>query len=77
VAQTKYLVGKVDTDLDGHAALAGLPPGNYWISSLNLDADAGDARLRWNVPVAIAAGRTTRIELTNLNATDAHSVSTP
>jgi hypothetical protein len=77
VAQTKYLVAKLDTDLDGHAALAGLPPGNYWISSLNLDADAGDARLRWDVPVAIEAGRTTRVELTNLNATDAHSVSAP
>jgi hypothetical protein len=77
VAQTKYLVAKVDTDLDGHAAIDGLPPGNYWISSLNLDADAGDARLRWDVPVAVEAGRTTRIELTNLNAIDAHSVSAP
>ncbi|MGA2419923.1 MAG: SpaA isopeptide-forming pilin-related protein, partial [Candidatus Acidiferrum sp.] len=75
VAQTKYLVAKVDTDIDGHATLDGLPPGNYWISSLNLDADAGDARLRWDVPVAIEAGRTTRLELTNLNAIDAHTVS--
>jgi hypothetical protein len=75
VAQTKYLVAKVDTDIDGHAILNGLPPGNYWISSLNLDADAGDARLRWDVPVAIEAGRTTRLELTNLNAIDAHTVS--
>src|SRR5271163_240384 len=77
VAQTKYLVGKVDTDLDGHAVLAGLPPGNYWVSSLNLDADAGDARLRWDVPVSVQAGRTTRVELTNLNAIDAHSVTAP
>jgi hypothetical protein len=77
VAQTKYLVGKVDTDLDGHAVLNGLPPGKYWISSLNLDADAGDVRLRWDVPVIITAGRTTRVELTNLNATDAHTAATP
>jgi len=77
VAQTKYLVGKVDTDLDGHASLAGLPPGNYWISTLNLDADAGDTRLRWDVPVLIEAGHTTRIELTNLNAIDAHLASAP
>ena len=53
-----------------------LPAGNYWISTLNLDAGAGDTRLRWDVPVSIQAGRSTRIELTNLNATDAHG-STP
>ena len=77
VAQTKYLVAKVDTDLEGHAALSGLPPGNFWISTLNLDADAGDARLRWDVPVTIEPGHTTRVDLTNLNAIDAHVVSTP
>jgi hypothetical protein len=76
-AQTKYLVGKLDTDLDGHASIEGLLPGNYWISSLNLDADAGDARLRWDVPVTIEAGRSTRIELTNLNAIDARAASAP
>jgi len=77
VAQTKYLVAKTDTDLEGHATIVSLPPGNYWISSLNLDADAGDARLRWDVPVTITPGRTTRVDLTNLNATDAHSAATP
>jgi hypothetical protein len=77
VAQTKYLVAKADTDLEGHAAFSGLPPGNFWISSLNLDADAGDARLRWDVPVTIEPGHTTRVDLTNLNAIDAHVVSTP
>jgi len=74
IAQTKYLVAKTDTDLDGHASFAGLLPGNYWISTLNFDADAGDARLRWDVPVAVEAGHTTRVELTNLNGIDAHIV---
>ena len=69
-AQTRYLASKVDTDLDGRAHLDGLPPGNYWISSLGLTAAAGDVRLQWDVPVQIAAGRTLRIELTNLNAID-------
>jgi hypothetical protein len=73
VAQTKYLVAKADTDLDGHASVANLPAGKYWLSTLNLDAGAGDARLRWDVPVTIEGGRSTRVELTNLNATDAHS----
>jgi len=49
-----------------------LPAGNYWVSTLNLDAGAGDARLRWDVPVTIQNGRSTRVELTNLNAIDAH-----
>ena len=69
VAQTKYLVGQADTDSDGHAALSNLPAGSYWISTLNLDVGAGDTRVRWDVPVSIQGGRTTRIELTNLNAT--------
>ncbi|MDP9147203.1 MAG: hypothetical protein M3N22_06050 [Acidobacteriota bacterium] len=77
VAQTKYLIAKADTDLEGHANVPGVPPGSYWISTLNLDADAGDTRLRWDVPVTIKPGETTRIELTNLNATDARASSAP
>jgi hypothetical protein len=69
-AQTKYLAVKADTDLDGRASVSGLAPGSYWVSTLNLDANAGDTRLAWDVPVAIHAGQTTRIELTNLNAVD-------
>jgi hypothetical protein len=76
VAQTKYLAAQTDTDLDGHASVANLPSGHYWLSTLNLDAGAGDVRLKWDVPIAIQPGRDTRIELTNLNATDAHG-STP
>ena len=69
-AQTKYLAAKADTDLDGRASVSGLAPGEYWVSTLNLDANAGDARLSWDVPITIRAGQTTRIELTNLNAAD-------
>jgi hypothetical protein len=73
VAQTKYLAAKADTDLDGRAVLSSLAAGNYWISTLNLDAAAGDTRLRWDVAITIKPGQTARIELTNLNATDAHA----
>jgi hypothetical protein len=73
IAQTKYLAAQTDTDLEGHASISNLPAGTYWISTLNLEAGAGDARLRWDVPVSIQGGRTTQIELTNLNATDAHA----
>jgi hypothetical protein len=72
VAQSKYLAAKSDTDLDGRASVSGLAPGNYWISSLNLEANAGDMRLRWDVPATIQPGKTTRIELTNLNSNDVH-----
>lgn len=77
IAQTKYLAAKVDTDLEGHASLRNLAPGKYWISSLNLDANAGDARVRWDVPIDIDAGQSIRIELTNLNAADTLASSTP
>ncbi len=70
-AQTKYLVAKVDTNLDGYARISRLPAGNYWISTIDLEAGAGDSRLVWDVPVTIQAGQTTRLELTNLNSTDA------
>ena len=53
------------------AALAiSLAPGDYWISSLNLDANAGDMRVHWDVPVKIEAGRAARVELSNLNTTE-------
>jgi hypothetical protein len=73
VAQTKYLAAKTDTDLEGRGFISGLPAGNYWVSTLNLDAAAGDTQLRWDVPVTVQAGRTARIELTNLNARDPRS----
>jgi hypothetical protein len=69
-AQTKYLAAKTDTDLDGRASVSGLAPGEYWLSTLNLDANAGDTRTAWDVPIVIRAGQTTHVELTNLNGVD-------
>jgi hypothetical protein len=69
-AQTKYLAAQADTDLDGRATVAGLPAGTYWISTLNIYVSAGDMRLYWDVAVSIQAGRTTRVDLSNLNATN-------
>jgi hypothetical protein len=69
-AQLKYLAGKALTDLDGHAVISGLPAGNYWVSSLGMDATSGDRRLAWDVPVTVVAGRTIHLDLSNLNATD-------
>jgi hypothetical protein len=71
IAQLKFLAAKADTDLEGHASVSGLPRGDYWISTLNLEASGGDLRVHWNVPVKIEAGQTTRVELSNLNTTEA------
>ena len=71
LAQVKFLARRADTDLEGRASVSGLPPGDYWISTLNLEANAGDMHVRWDVPVKIEAGQTARVELSNLNTTEA------
>jgi len=76
-AQLKYLAGRAETDLDGRALITGLQPGNYWVTSLGMDATSGDRRLVWDVAVRVAAGQTVHIELNNLNGTDARTAATP
>lgn len=68
LAQTRYLVAKTDSDLDGRGALVGIPPGKYWLGTLETEAIAGDTRLRWDTPVTVRAGQATRLELSNLNS---------
>ncbi|HMD41905.1 MAG TPA: hypothetical protein VKH45_02425 [Candidatus Acidoferrum sp.] len=74
-AQSKYLAGKADTDLDGRAVILGLKPGNYWLSSLGVDAASGDRHMHWDVATKIEAGQTTHLTLSNLNGTDANTPS--
>jgi hypothetical protein len=73
-AQVKYLAGKADTDLDGHAFVGGLPAGKYWISTLGMDAASGDRRLLWNVAITVEAGHTSQLNLSNVNASDARAL---
>jgi hypothetical protein len=68
LAETEFQTAMTNTDLNGRGSFAGLEPGTYWITTLNTPALAGDVRLRWNVPVSVRPGETTRIELSNLNA---------
>ena len=60
-AQSKYLAARADTDLDGRASLTGLKPGEYWLSSLGIDAASGDRHMHWDVGTKIQAGQTTRL----------------
>jgi hypothetical protein len=69
LAQTQYLAAKTVSNLDGRAEFSRVPPGAYWITTLDVLALAGDVRLQWDVPVTIRAGQTTSVELSNLNGT--------
>ncbi len=69
LAQQQYLAAQTDTDLEGRGSFAGLAPGTYWIGMIGIQAMSGDVRLRWDLPVTVRPGETTRVELTNLNAT--------
>jgi hypothetical protein len=68
LARGKYLVGRAETDLQGQGALRGIPPGNYWLGTLNIEAVVGDTRERWDVPVTVRAGQPSYVSLTNINA---------
>jgi len=72
LAQTKYLAGRTETSLDGRGGWNGITPGNYWLSTLEIYAEIGDARLRWDTPVVVSSGQTTRAELSNANAAEPH-----
>jgi hypothetical protein len=75
LARGKYLVARVDTDMQGQGALRGIPAGNYWLGTLNIEAVAGDARERWDVPVTVRPGQPSYVSLTNINAVKSPSSS--
>jgi len=68
LAQSKYLVARTVTNLDGQGLLRGIPPGTYWLSTLDVAAVVGDARPRWDVRVTVRPGETARVALSNVNA---------
>jgi len=72
IAQVKFLAGKVDTDLEGRALVSGLAPGDYWISSLNLDADSEICACAGMSRSELSAGKPSS-HLSNLNSIDVRS----
>jgi hypothetical protein len=66
-ARSRYLAAETQTDVNGHAEFIGVPAGNYWISSLNIDGQVGDMREKWDVPIAVHAGAAMQMVLTNYN----------
>jgi hypothetical protein len=77
LARGKYLVARAETDMQGQGALRGIPPGNYWLGTLNIEAVVGDARERWDVPVTVRAGQPSYVTLTNINAVKSPRSATP
>lgn len=68
LAESKYLVARSETNLQGQGLFNGVPPGIYWLSSLNLHAEVGDVRPQWDVPVTVQPGQTTQAALSNVNS---------
>ncbi len=77
LARGKYLVARAESDMQGQGALRGIPAGNYWLGTLNIEAVAGDARERWDVPVTVHAGQPSYVTLTNINAVKSPRSATP
>jgi hypothetical protein len=77
LARGKYLVARAESDMQGQGALRGIPAGNYWLGTLNIEAVAGDARERWDVPVTVRAGQPSYVTLTNINAVKSPRSATP
>jgi hypothetical protein len=68
LAESKYLVARTQTNLQGEATIENIPLGRYWISTLNVAADVGDVHLKWDVPVTVIRGRTQSVSLSNVNS---------
>jgi hypothetical protein len=68
LAQSTYLVARAQTNLDGQGFMRGIAPGNYWLGTLDVPATVGDARPVWDVPVALRAGETKYVALSDSNA---------
>lgn len=70
LAGLRYQAAKTDTDLDGRGRFSGIAPGQYWLSTLETQAAAGDVRIRWDYAVRVTAGSIAAAELSNLNAVE-------
>lgn len=68
LAQSTYVVARVESNLQGQGAMRGLSPGAYWLSTLDVPAIVGDARPRWDIPVTVRAGETKYLALSNSNS---------
>jgi len=76
MAQSVYLAAQTESGADSRGSFQGLAPGNYWLTTLDTPALAGDVRLEWDLPVTVRPGETTRVELSNVNAVESAALPT-
>ena len=68
LAEGKYLVARTETNLQGQGFFPNVPPGTYYLSTLNVPASVGDVRPRWDVPLTVQPGQVAYAVLSNVNA---------
>jgi hypothetical protein len=68
LAESKYLVARAETDLQGQGFIRKVPPGNYWLSTLDVAATVGDARSEWDLALTVSPGQTAYVALSSANA---------
>jgi hypothetical protein len=73
LAESTYLAAQTEPGANSRGSFQALAPGTYWLTTLDTPAMAGDVRLRWDVPVTVRPGETTRVELSNVNAVEANA----
>jgi hypothetical protein len=74
-AHSRYFVAQTQTDLNGRAEFMGVPAGTYWLSTLNIDGRIGDTEEKWDLPIAVRAGASVQLVLSNYNAVTPKSTS--
>lgn len=67
-AQSRYFVTQTQTDVNGRAGFTGVAPGTYWLSSLNIYGQVGDAHEKWDTQIEVRAGEAKQVILSNYNA---------
>lgn len=68
LAEGKYLVARTETNLQGQGFFPNVPPGTYFLSTLNIPATVGDTRPCWDVPLSVQPGQIAYTVLSNVNA---------
>ena len=67
LVQSKYVVARTETNLQGQGFFRNVSAGTYWLSTLDVSANVGDSRSYWDVPVTVQPGTTAYAALSDAN----------
>lgn len=68
LAEGKYFVARTETNLQGQGFFPNVPPGTYYLSTLDVPATVGDVRSRWDLPLTVRPSQVAYAVLSNVNA---------